>query len=105
MHLVHSVTPFLALVASSQAFIPPSRGLLLTTLQQQSTSSDTAVNSLDGLTVPALKNILRSRGLPVSGRKAELLERLRGTDTESGISESNLQAEPTVTNTRSASAR
>jgi len=32
--------------------------------------------SLDGLTVAELKERLRAKGLPVSGRKAELIERL-----------------------------
>ena len=31
---------------------------------------------LDSLTVVQLKDLLRAKGLPVSGRKAELIERL-----------------------------
>lgn len=33
--------------------------------------------TLDGLTLPVLKEWLRSKGLHVSGRKAELVERVR----------------------------
>ena len=34
-------------------------------------------DSVDGLTVPQLKKILKSKGLPVAGKKAVLLERLK----------------------------
>ena len=34
-------------------------------------------DSVDGLTVPQLKKILKSNGLPVAGKKAVLLERLK----------------------------
>ena len=34
---------------------------------------------LDGLDVGQLKNLLRQKGLPVSGRKAELIQRLNGS--------------------------
>jgi len=32
----------------------------------------------DGMTVPQLKEVLKEQGLPVSGKKAELIERLKG---------------------------
>ena len=32
----------------------------------------------DGMTVPQLKEVLKEHGLPVSGKKAELIERLKG---------------------------
>ena len=34
----------------------------------------------DGMTVPQLKDVLKEQGLPVSGKKAELIERLKGDD-------------------------
>jgi hypothetical protein len=38
-----------------------------------------AADDLDGKTVPQLQELARARGLPVSGTKPELLERLRST--------------------------
>jgi len=104
MRLARTAAPFLALVASSHAFLPTSRRIL-PTLQLRGTNSDFAINSLDRLTVPALKDLLRSRGLPVSGRKAELLERLRGAEIESESAESSLQTEPKMTNTLASGSR
>ena len=42
-------------------------------------SSDHSFIDLDTLTVPVLKERLRARSLPVSGRKVELIERLRAS--------------------------
>ena len=39
-------------------------------------------DSLDRLTVPQLKKILKSKGLPVSGNKALLQKRLKEADHE-----------------------
>jgi hypothetical protein len=47
----------------------------------------------DSMTVPLLKEALKEQGLPVSGKKAELIERLKGEtlgpieETEEGTSE------------------
>tara|TARA_B100000953_G_scaffold283120_2_gene261849 strand:+ start:1503 stop:2282 length:780 start_codon:yes stop_codon:yes gene_type:complete len=35
-----------------------------------------------GMTVPELKNVLKEKGLPVSGKKTELIERLEGDSNE-----------------------
>ena len=40
--------------------------------------------AFEGLTVPELRELLRSRGLPALGRKAELLERLQQASSSSG---------------------
>ena len=45
---------------------------------EASTSSSTAdLNDIESLTVPELKDLLREKGLKVSGKKSELIERLR----------------------------
>jgi SAP domain len=47
-------------------------------------------DDLDGLTVADLQDLLRARDLPVSGAKAELIQRLRAAPTE----EAEAPAEP-----------
>ena len=81
--------PLLALAAStllssSSAFIPISAGHIshiAPRFERQrylSSSSDDDLSQLESLHVPELKNKLRVRGLKVGGRKAELIDRLRG---------------------------
>ena len=45
------------------------------------------VAAAERLTVPALKERLRAAGLPVSGRKAELVERLAGAGALAAVDE------------------
>ena len=40
--------------------------------------TETADIDYDSMTVPTLKAALKKQGLPVSGKKAELIERLKG---------------------------
>ena len=51
-----------------------------------------ASEDFDALTVAELKEALRERGLPVSGRKAELIERLTSTGSASNASTSEVSA-------------
>lgn len=44
--------------------------------EEEESNDDQAKSSLEDLTVPQLKEKLKAAGLPVSGRKAELIERL-----------------------------
>lgn len=107
MRLVRAVAPLLAL-ASAQAFAPAIRRSLPApqrALQRRGAASDATTTSLGGLTVPALKELLRGRGLPVGGRKAELLARLGGADLlpNSAVADASgkaFVAEPRLTSTR-----
>jgi len=47
--------------------------------------STSSAENFDSLKVPELKNMLRERGLKVSGRKSELVDRLRGDIDSSNV--------------------
>jgi hypothetical protein len=66
----HPLTGSTAVVARSAVAVHRSAGW------QEITDED-EVESLEAKTVPELKALLEQRGLPVSGSKAELLERLQ----------------------------
>jgi len=100
------MVPLLTL-ASAQAFVPAVRRSLVTPQRalQRRVAYSIVTASLGGLTVPALKELLRSRGLPVGGLKAELLARLAGDDLGqiSALVEASgeaLVADPRLTSTR-----
>lgn len=68
----HTVAPLLFSLASARAFVIP--GAPYTKLR--------TFASLESLTVPELKVRLREHGLSVSGRKAELVQRLLEINTD-----------------------
>ena len=45
---------------------------------EEETDEEAGEVDYDGMTVPQLKDALKKQGLPVSGKKAELIERLKG---------------------------
>lgn len=72
-------------VGASSVPIHRSSGWYVVEDESSSDAEDDGPASEDGrddLTVEELKDEARARGLPVSGTKAELLERLRGEQTE-----------------------
>ena len=69
--MLRSVTLFYA-IAIAQAFAPVQRPSISTTWTQLYANSE----NFESLTVPELKDELKSRGLKVGGNKSELVERL-----------------------------
>ena len=49
-----------------------------TSEEAESKETETADVDYDGMTVPNLKAALKEKGLPISGKKSELIERLKG---------------------------
>mmetsp|Transcript_12585 Transcript_12585/g.18371 ORF Transcript_12585/g.18371 Transcript_12585/m.18371 type:complete len:140 (-) Transcript_12585:504-923(-) len=89
-----------SVAAFTPPFVPAAAGLLTPhnfnphhTKCLFSTASDA---DLEAVRVPELKDMLRSRGLKVGGRKAELIERLRGcSDDTEVINSSDSESEST----------
>ncbi len=68
------------------------------TLEDEELMLDELEKPSESMTVAELKDVLRERGLPVSGKKAELLERLNADDSVSAETVSTVQetTEPVV---------
>jgi len=68
-------------VAESAVPFHRERGWLVVE-DEEAASEAEPVDELDGLTVAELQDVARDQGLPVSGTKQELLERLRSAPAE-----------------------
>ena len=70
-------------VAESAVPYHRERGWLIVE-EEPAAEAEGEVDRLDGLTVEQLREEARAAGIPVSGAKAELIERLRSTPAEAG---------------------
>jgi len=70
-------------VAESAVPYHRERGWLIVE-EEPAAEAEGDVDRLDGLTVEQLREEARAAGIPVSGAKAELIERLRSTPAEAG---------------------